>query len=418
MQQLNFPANPNVGDIYQRWAWDGTKWVCAPSGGPALSAVFIGPNPPANPEPGWLWFAPDIGRMFCWYDDGTSMQWVDTSRGGFAGSIGVAMGDAAPSDPVMGQLWIQDDQVYIYEDLGWVPFVQMTRWTLRKAPPEIVSDGLNGVGYGNGLFVAVAASGSHRVATSPDAINWTAQIAVAQAPWAKVVYGNGIWVAVATGTGVNQVMTSPDGINWTLQTAAANIGWVRVRFVNGLFIAISTGGVATQRVMTSPDGINWTLRTNPAGFWNDVAYGNGVFVAVGSAGVMTSPDAVTWTQVSGASGARGIAFGNGIFLACGDSLQTSPDGINWGNVQMLPYGFYSNSWSAVAYGAGIFAVMSVSSPNATFQRVAVTRDSGVTWKLRLAPTDVWFIDVCYGNGLWVAVTNAGYGMYIMTSLSP
>ena len=53
------------------------------------------------------------------------------------------------------------------------------------------------VTYGNGLFVAVAGSGTHRVMTSPDGITWTARTAAAASSWYGVTYGNGLFVAVA-----------------------------------------------------------------------------------------------------------------------------------------------------------------------------------------------------------------------------
>ena len=50
-------------------------------------------------------------------------------------------------------------------------------------------------------------------------------------------------------TGSNRVMTSPDGMNWTAQTAAANNDWYSVTYGNGLFVAVSVDG--TNRVMIS-----------------------------------------------------------------------------------------------------------------------------------------------------------------------
>ena len=45
---------------------------------------------------------------------------------------------------------------------------------------------------------------------------WTLQNSASDNNWTSVTYGNGLFVAVAnSGTG-NRVMTSYDGINWTL----------------------------------------------------------------------------------------------------------------------------------------------------------------------------------------------------------
>src|SRR6266511_839974 len=76
-----------------------------------------------------------------------------------------------------------------------------------------------------------------------------------------------------------------------------------------------------------------------------VAYGNGMFVAVGDAGtVVTSPDGVTWTPQNSVSNAWllgiDVSYGNGTFVAVGNSCSTedpvcdgvivmSIDGTNW-----------------------------------------------------------------------------------------
>ena len=167
----------------------------------------------------------------------------------------------------------------------------LNQWKLRISAAD---NGWGSVCYGNGLFVAVAYTGTgNRVMTSPDGITWTIRTSAADNNWRSVCYGNGLFVAVASsGTG-NHVMTSPDGITWTIRTSAADNGWGSVCYGNGLFVAVAYSGTG-NRVMTSPDGITWTIRTSAAdNSWYSVCYGNGLFVAVAGSGignhVMTSP---------------------------------------------------------------------------------------------------------------------------------
>jgi hypothetical protein len=65
--------------------------------------------------------------------------------------------------------------------------------------------------------------------------------------WAKEI---GLIVAIAA-TGTNRVMTSPDGINWTLRSAAAANQWYSVTWSPELsrFVAVSFSGT-NNRVMT------------------------------------------------------------------------------------------------------------------------------------------------------------------------
>ena len=207
-------------------------------------------------------------------------------------------------------------------------------WTTRTSP----ANSWRSVTYGNGLFVAVATSGTgNRVMTSPDGINWTLRSSAADNNWRSITYGNGLFVAVAyTGTG-NRVMTSPDGITWTSRQEAADNQWVSVTYGNGLFVAVAATGTG-NRVMTSPDGITWTIRSSAAdNQWASVTYANGLFVAVAATGtgnrVMTSPDGITWTtQTSPADNNwLSVTYGNGLFVAVsntgtGNRVMTSPDG--------------------------------------------------------------------------------------------
>ena len=110
----------------------------------------------------------------------------------------------------------------------------------------------------SGLVIAAPA------AHADDAgITWTSQTSATDNGWNSVTYGNGLFVAVAeTGTR-NRVMTSPDGITWTSRTSAADNSWNNVTYGNGLFVAVAYSGTG-NRVMTSPDGITWTSRTSAA----------------------------------------------------------------------------------------------------------------------------------------------------------
>ena len=69
-------------------------------------------------------------------------------------------------------------------------------------------------------------------------VTWTARAAAEQNVWRAVTYGNGLFVAVAS-SGTNRVMTSPDGITWTPRAAAEANQWRAVTYGNGLFVAVA-----------------------------------------------------------------------------------------------------------------------------------------------------------------------------------
>ena len=79
-------------------------------------------------------------------------------------------------------------------------------------------------------------------------VTWTARAAAEQNVWRAVTYGNGLFVAVAS-SGTNRVMTSPDGITWTPRSATEANTWRSVTYGDGRFVAVAANG--TNRVMTS-----------------------------------------------------------------------------------------------------------------------------------------------------------------------
>ena len=268
--------------------------------------------------------------------------------------------------------------------------------------------------YGNGLFVAVAAS----VMTSPDGINWIIRTSASNT-WRSVCYGNGLFVAVAiSGTG-NRVMTSPDGITWTARASAVDNEWRSVCYGNGLFVAVAYSGTG-NRVMTSPDGITWTIRASAAdNGWNSVCYGNGMFVAVAIGGiinsVMTSPDGITWTiRTSAASNYwYSVCYGNGLFVAVaasgtGNRVMTSPDGITWTARASVA----DNSWCSVCYGNGMFVAIAYSG---TSNKLIMASLDGITWEIKTSIIDNQWRSVCYGNGVFVTISETGTGNRVMTA---
>jgi hypothetical protein len=271
-----------------------------------------------------------------------------------------------------------------------------------------------GVTYGNGLFVAVAGSGTNKVMTSPDGVTWTARSAPSS-NWTSVTYGNGLFVAVGT-TGANRVMTSPDGITWTARTAAASNDWEYVTYGNGTFVAVATSG-SGNRVMTSTDGITWTSQTSAAdNNWRGVTFANGTFVAVASSGtnrVMTSTDGITWTARTSAAEFNtwyGVTYGNGTFVAVAYSgtnlVMTSPDGITW----TARTAAANNYWNSITYGDDLFVAVATSG---TGNRVMTSPD-GITWTARTSAADNNWTSVTYGNGTFVAVAYTGTGDRVMT----
>ena len=276
------------------------------------------------------------------------------------------------------------------------------------------------VAYGDGIWVAVATSGTEttKVMSSFDGITWTYRTWPLYVNWNSVAYGNGLWVAVGYNGLISNVMTSPDGITWTTRNSASSTAsWSSVAYGNGLWVAVASSG-SGNRIMTSPNGITWTSRTAAETLaWNSVAYGNGSWVAVSSDAsgkIITSANGIDWTvRTVSLAYCRSVAYGNGLWVAVSgnsdNKVMTSTNGTNWTVITVTGA---NKVWTSVAYGNGLWvAVASTGSGN----RV-MTSPNGTTWTFRTSAADSGWMSVAYGNGLWVAVSEfSSSGTMMMTS---
>jgi len=138
-----------------------------------------------------------------------------------------------------------------------------------------------------GLFVAVAQTGTNRVAYSNDGLTWT-EVAVSLNAWNGVIWSPslGLFVAVAdSGTG-NRVMTSTNGMNWTDGTIT-NRSWETITWSEelGIFFVVATDGY----IAYSSDGFTW-IESVFTGENRGVAWSAelGIFVIVRIGGIYTS----------------------------------------------------------------------------------------------------------------------------------
>ncbi len=97
----------------------------------------------------------------------------------------------------------------------------------------------------------------------------------------------------AGGSGGGGGSGSGVGTTWTSRTSQSK-SLNGVAYGNGLFVAVGGHagyGPSVSPILTSPDGVNWTAQTSPTSAWLfSLTYGNGLFVAVGVYGtILTSP---------------------------------------------------------------------------------------------------------------------------------
>ncbi|PSL19882.1 T9SS type A sorting domain-containing protein [Dyadobacter jiangsuensis] len=233
---------------------------------------------------------------------------------------------------------------------------------------------------------------------------------------------NGRFVAVCSNK--NIALVSGNGEGWGDAPVPTGSAWYfnRVRFVGNSFLAV--GGKGTFRSSYN-NGYSWSSPTTNFRTMqlNGAAYGNGTFVAVGSAPLdngatglgqtnlaITSTDGVNYTVgqtvklVGGAKSIHDVAFGNNLFVAVGaDALiQTSPDGKDW-TYRQVEFGQQLNG---VTFGNGRFVAVGL-------HGLIMWSYDGMVWKKSTNKVLYSIKTVAYGNGMFVLV-----GPYGLIGTSP
>jgi hypothetical protein len=109
-----------TGGTYVFKVWDGSAWRSEAAGG---ASVTTSDSAPVSPSDGDLWYDSVGGRLYVYYDDGDTSQWVDAApQGGGGGGASVTVSETAPTSPTAGDLWFDntttDARLYIYYDDG------------------------------------------------------------------------------------------------------------------------------------------------------------------------------------------------------------------------------------------------------------------------------------------------------------
>lgn len=225
---------------------------------------------------------------------------------------------------------------------------------------------------------------------------------------------NQVPVALPQKTGVIQSGVLPtagwspfDG-DWQDTTMPWEQPWNDVAYGDGKFVAIAE---QTSRGAYSEDGITWKQMNMPvSAYWSSIAYGNGKFVAVSynhSTVSAYSLDGVNWTQTTMPASANwcSVIYEADKFVAVAnpsDRAAYSLDGITWVETTMP-----SNSpWLDIAYGNNKFIVVSYEGGNLAYS------NDGITWEQTTMFPYAGWRSVAYGNGVFVAVerdsNNAAY----------
>lgn len=198
----------------------------------------------------------------------------------------------------------------------------------------------------------------------------------------------------------------------SLVTLPVAVGWADIAFGNGIFIAVSSNTVSCA---VSTDGSTWTAGADlPFTTAIEIVYGNGVFIVVNSASgfIAISQDGKSWTSISTTLAASSIAYGDGRFVIVG---QTSSPSSRFSTDNGLTWQAGGSLGSAgpnprLCFGSGVFVAV----PSSTTGPASRSINGGVTWANASGfSSSNGFSDVAFGNGVFIAIasgssSNQGY----------
>jgi hypothetical protein len=262
------------------------------------------------------------------------------------------------------------------------------------------------------LFVAISFADYTASATSEDGISWQKHKIIPYGFWSELAYGNGKFVALREGMGIY----SSDGITWTQTSISVPEGvsdWTSIVFGGGKFVATAA---YTDYMIYSSDGISWSeveWNGTPAVNIMTLGYGANRFVAFANSltsNVAYSDDGIVWTQGNNPIEPvewNDVAHGNGLFVAVSAANYSaySGDGINWTS-SLFPSG--GQSPDSVAFGNNIFVAAKIASDNSKIRVVSSTNGIDWTGSLIQSPQTMnAFVSVSYGNGKFVMLARSG-----------
>jgi microcystin-dependent protein len=136
---------------------DSSNGTPTPGGGNA--SIYVGPIPPVTPGENQLWWNTNSGRMYLYYDDGDTIQWVETSPGTTEKSsvpVGTIIQKASLNVPAGYMICdgrLLDRTVYsaLFADIGtiWGEGNGVTTFNI----PDLRASFLRGLDLGKGLDV-------------------------------------------------------------------------------------------------------------------------------------------------------------------------------------------------------------------------------------------------------------------------
>ncbi|WOO41479.1 PKD domain-containing protein [Rubellicoccus peritrichatus] len=255
----------------------------------------------------------------------------------------------------------------------------LTNWSAHEVDETYKNDYIENL---NGRFVMTSTSSNNRISTSLDGYNWI-HFRTTNSENNDGIYVDGLYIITGGDGGSNSyINTSSDGYNWTSQTTGETESLNDIAYGDGLFVAVGNGGL----IQYSSDASSWTTASAPTSEdITQIGFGGGVFIAISDSGVWRSTDGASWTnQFSEFDPSTGygkpvhVLYHHGVFVMGFSSvgIYYSTDlGLTWTQVDGLPYAHNNHTDSLASNGDLLVAFHRET--NDTF--VYLISEDGINW---------------------------------------
>lgn len=214
------------------------------------------------------------------------------------------------------------------------------------------------------------------------AFRWTRQVSGVESALVGVASSGSLTVVVGQ-DGI--ILSSTDGVVWKAALLSLSHDFLGVAYGHGVFVAVGSSKRGThggQLIATSTDGATWAEQGQPDHMaLVDVAFGNGAFVAVGVGGaLLRSTDGERWRTVDSGTATQlnGVSYVGDRFVVVGygGTWLTSPDGVAWATqLQKVDLGF-----GRAVFGNGVYLSFATLYPDGRPHQAKVWRSSDLaTW---------------------------------------
>lgn len=194
------------------------------------------------------------------------------------------------------------------------------------------------------------------------------------------------------------ILTSDDGAKtWGARNAPENINYNDVAYGNNIYVAVADN----EKAALSEDyGVTWTsISTNGSDSnndWQHIVFGNNKFVASGNLGYfLTSLDGKNWSsQYNHNKTINDFIFANDKFIATTSDgkILISGDTVNWSQISCCG----TDNFKTLTYGGGKFVAI------ATNSKKSYTSNNGRSWVMRNQVSTADIGNVRFGGGVFIA----------------